>query len=390
MKIFVAATSFPREATDWRGRFIHDQVAALARSGASVRLWAPPGELPAGAESALTTGDAKWLEQLNQRGGIAHLLRRQLWSGVWAGGCLLYLLRAACRREMCRPGTSASPRVYGSADFYLINWLQNALALPDDGRPAVVTVLGSDFGLLRLPGMVWALRRQMRRRQTLLAPNAAWMVPQLQALFGEVATVRCLPFGVDARWFACTRTLPPMPRWLVVSRLTRAKLGPLFEWGADVFGAERELHVYGPLQESMDLPTWLHYHGATHPDALREQHFPQATGLLTLSQHDEGRPQVMLEAMAAGLPIIASDMPAHRDFLQHRHTGELVSSREELAAALAQLEVPDNNQQMGQAARAWVKADIGDWDDCAARYLAAFDELGELGELGKLSGAASH
>jgi glycosyltransferase involved in cell wall biosynthesis len=79
--------------------------------------------------------------------------------------------------------------------------------------------------------------------------------------------------------------------------------------------------------------------------------------------------------MAAGLPIIASDLAAHRDFLTHNETGWLVKRREDLAAGLSYLEIPENNRRVGQAARQWIKAGIGDWDDCAARYLAAHEAL---------------
>jgi glycosyltransferase involved in cell wall biosynthesis len=361
MHVLLAATSYPRDSSDWKGRFIHDQAAALARQAARVSLWAPPGELPPKVQSALHADDAGWLDDLLDAGGIAQLLRRRPLAGVWAGAQLLRRLRRACR--------------LASADFYLINWLQNALALPDDGRPAIVTVLGSDFRLLGLPGMRFALRRQFRRRATLLAPNADWMAPRLQALFGDVARVEAIPFGVDARWFAVERKLAEPRRWLVVSRLTPGKIGDLFAWGEGRFEDGRELHLFGPMQENLSVPAWVHYHGATCPAALCDEWFPKAAGLITLSRHDEGRPQVMLEAMATGLPVIASDLPAHRDLIRHRETGWLVGSREAFHQAMHDLEAPDNNRNIGQAARRWVKATVGDWDDCAARYMASGEAL---------------
>jgi len=51
------------------------------------------------------------------------------------------------------------------------------------------------------------------------------------------------------------------------------------------------------------------YHGPVSPDNLWGKWFPLCSGLITLSHHDEGKPQVMIEAMVAGLPVIASDMP---------------------------------------------------------------------------------
>jgi hypothetical protein len=364
-RALLVATSYPDNSTDWKGRFIFDQAAALARQGADVALWAPPGELPDGVVSALSEGDERWLSDLLRQGGIAHLLRCRPLAGALAGWQLLRRLHAACRRT-------------ASADFYLINWLQNALALPDDGRPAIVTVLGSDFGLLRLPGMVGALRRQFQLRRALLAPNAEWMVPRLRELFGDVAQVEANPFGVAAEWFAVDRTMATKWfGWLVVSRVTRAKLGRLHEWGDGLFSSDRPLHLLGPLQEDIKLPAWILHHDSTNPSALRETWFPRVAGLLTLSQHDEGRPQVMVEAMAAGLPVIASRLTAHEDLIEHGQTGWLVADRAALADALAAAEIPSEALRVGIAAREFILQKIGTWDNCAQRYVAAYRTLRE-------------
>lgn len=361
MRVLLISTSYPRDNSDWKGRFIFDQAAALARQGGNVRLWAPPGDLPADVESALTRSDARWLEQLSARGGVIHLLRREPISGIWAGIQLLHHIRAAGLRS---EGT----------DFYLVNWLQNALSLPADGRPAIITVLGSDYQLLGLPGMHLALRRQFGKRPTLLAPNASWMAPRLQTLFGDIACVETNPFGVTPDWFEVCQAQSRCG-WLLVSRITRAKIGSLIEWGEGLFSSQRPLHLLGPMQEELALPNWIFYHGATNPQDLRERWFPQAAGLLTLSRHAEGRPQVMIEAMAAGLPVIASDIPAHADLLQNGETGWLVRNRTELASALSVAEIPAISARIGMAAKQYVARTIGTWDDCANRYIAAAQAL---------------
>ncbi len=369
MRVLLVATSYPRDSGDWKGRFIFDQAAALARQGVEPRLWAPPGDLPPGVVSALSSADARWLAALSARGGIAHLLRNRPLAGALAGWQLLRRLRLACRAA--------------SADFCHINWLQNALALPDDGRPALVTVLGSDFRLLDLPGMRLALRRQFRRRKTLLAPNAAWMGPRLHELFGDVAAIEPNPFGVATNWFAVDRKPHESRRgWLAVSRITRGKLGTLIEWGEGLFSVERPLHLLGPMQENISLPAWIQHHGATNPQALRDKWFPAVVGLLTLSQHDEGRPQVLIEAMAAGLPVIASRIAAHEDMIRHGETGWLVGSRQELAETLSLAEGPETAARIGAAARAFIRRDIGTWDDCARRYVEAYRKLKDCNDVG--------
>jgi glycosyltransferase involved in cell wall biosynthesis len=84
--------------------------------------------------------------------------------------------------------------------------------------------------------------------------------------------------------------------------------------------------------------------------------------------------------MAAGLPVLASDLPAHRDMVQHRRTGWLAASRDEFCQGLEWLEEPLHNQAAGQSARNWIKQSIGTWDDCAGRYAAAYKDLLERRE----------
>ncbi|MEQ1514995.1 MAG: glycosyltransferase, partial [Usitatibacteraceae bacterium] len=262
-------------------------------------------------------------------------------------------------------------------DIYHANWLQSVISKKHDGKPLLVTVLGTDFALLRIPGVIHLLRRVFRSCRCFIAPNADWMVPRLEACFGDIATIRCIPFGIDKRWFDISRKAPREAphRWLLVSRITRAKIGPLFDWGGGIFGGDHELHVFGPMQEEISMPSWVHYHGATNPGELREKEFPIAAGLITLSEHDEGRPQVMLEAMAAGLPILASPLAAHLDFISDGATGLIVRSRKDLGTLMEKLSLPDVNSKIGSNAKSWVKNQLGTWDDCAQRYVSAYESL---------------
>ncbi len=362
--ILMTSTSYPQTSLDWRSRFIFNMAEAVARrDDVTLSLWGPPGELPPNVVTVSTPADTQWLTSLSQQGGIAHLLRTRR---VLVAGTVLTLMVRLGRAYRRQP-----------ADVAHVNWLQNALPLWGTKTPALITVLGSDFGLLRLPGMKTLIRAVLRQRRVILAPNANWMRPDLEQAFGDLAEIRPIAFGVDDAWFNVVRqnSSDTTRHWLAITRLTKNKIGDLFTWGEGLFGEERQLHLFGPMQEQIDLPPWVQYHGPTHPDDLLKRWFPLACGLITLSHHDEGRPQVMLEAMAAGLPVLASNLPAHRDMLQHCQTGWIAATRDELCQGLDWLDDPVNNQSTGHVARRWIKESIGTWDDCAGRYVAAYQSL---------------
>lgn len=366
LQMLMTSTSYPADLNDWRGLFIRHLADALARrEDIQLHLWAPPGETHSAILSAANPQESAFLNQLMQAGGIAHLLRSGGIRSLFAPAKLLHHLRRIYQRS--------------TPDIYHVNWLQNALPLPNNGKPLLVSVLGTDIQLLKTPLMKPLLRRLFARHPTVICPNADWMVSPLQAAFGDVARVVFVPFGIDPIWYAIPRetTLSSTPmRWLAVTRLTRAKLGPLLSWGESLFrDAPRELHLFGPMQETISLPDWVQYHGPASPETLCRDWFPGAQGLITLSQHAEGRPQVMLEAMAAGLPILASRLPAHENIVEHGKTGWLCETPSDVSAGLVHFEHEPTNLRAGESARSWTKQAIGTWDDCAARYNAIYRDL---------------
>lgn len=367
MNVMMTSTSYPQDIEDWKGVFIRQLLHALADCPRlKMKYWGPPGDIPKRAIYLCRSGEAAWLSWLMGQGGIAHMIRQKGLASFFSVFKLLLLMKKAYKQQ---------ERI----SLYHVNWLQNALPLWGTTRPALVTVLGSDFGLLKIPGMTTLLRQVFKNRRCILTPNADWMKHELEIRFGDLAKVIPIPLGINHQWFNVERksALDGKSRWLVVSRITQYKIGMLFEWGKHVFAENEhhELHLFGPMQEQMSIPEWVCYHGSTHPKELLENWFPHATGLITLSQHDEGRPQVMLEAMAAGLPIIASDLPAHNNFIVNRQTGLLVESQNDLLQGIQWLAIPANNQVIAAEARKWVKKEIGTWADCAQRYMKVYDML---------------
>jgi glycosyltransferase involved in cell wall biosynthesis len=79
--------------------------------------------------------------------------------------------------------------------------------------------------------------------------------------------------------------------------------------------------------------------------------------VLALTSRNEGTPVALIEAAAAGLPAIATDVGGVRDVVEDGVTGRLVGSedRDALVAALdAALEDPAATEAMGERARSLV------------------------------------
>lgn len=361
----MVATSYPRDRSDWQGLFIRKLADTMGSTPELVvTLWAPDGPRHEAVDYACDAADREWLGKLAGQGGIAHLLRTRPLAGLGYGAGLLRRLRRLYRQRAA------------DTDLFHINWLQHALPLQGMNARAVITVLGTDFKLLRLPGMTAALRRVLRSNRCILAPNAAWMQEPLQHRFGDLAEVCPVNFGIDSRWFELDCASPAQENhWLCVLRVTEEKIGRLFEWGEGLFDATEQLHLVGPNQGNVTIPPWVHAHGPLPAGELIRAWYPRCCGFITLSEHSEGKPQVLLETMAAGMPVIASRIPAHEELILPGVQGYLVDSREALRDALASLRDPGTHRNLGRNCRDAIRAEYGTWEDCLGRYRHLYGKL---------------
>ncbi len=82
----------------------------------------------------------------------------------------------------------------------------------------------------------------------------------------------------------------------------------------------------------------------------------QIADLFLFGSRTEGSPNALLEAMAAGLPIVATNVPGCRDLVKHEQTGLLVplDSPQSMAEAVCRLlDDPLMSRQLGRNAQQW-------------------------------------
>lgn len=105
-------------------------------------------------------------------------------------------------------------------------------------------------------------------------------------------------------------------------------------------------------------------------------HYRTATALVHLPEF-EGLPTTVLEAMASGLPVVATDVPGCRDVVEDGTNG-LLARKDDLDAiadaVVTLLEDEHRRRTLGRAGRATVEDDF-DWAELSSEYQTVYREV---------------
>jgi glycosyltransferase involved in cell wall biosynthesis len=264
-------------------------------------------------------------------------------------------------------------------------------------RPAILqtflyhaNIVGRLAGkIARVPRIVSGIRVAEKRGRLRLWVDRAtdWMVDAHVCVSQDVAAfsvgtgrlpaskIHVIPNGVDAEQFGHAEPadlgqfgIPKGCRTLLfVGRLDPQK-GPfvLLSAAKGLFSTHPDLHLLlvgaGILEEKMRvwirnerLESRIHFAGRRYdvPAILR------AADLLVLPSLWEGLPNVVLEAMAAGTPVIASRVEGISDLIANDETGQVVTpnSPTELQAAIASLLADrERTKRMAHKAQVYISA----------------------------------
>jgi glycosyltransferase involved in cell wall biosynthesis len=288
----------------------------------------------------------------------------------------------------------------------------NFTAPPTSGAATVVTI--HDLTYLRYPEMVTdasaryrdLVPRALRRGALVVTPTTAVATEVAQEYGLSEDRLVVTPLGVDATWRQAT---PPDPAWLAThglperyllfvgnreprknlptlltayrellsSRVVGVETGPTVREGS---GRTTEATTVPPLV-LVGPPGWgdaldtagLPADAVRAPGYLPEPDLARVVAgaaALVLPSWYEGFGLPALEALACGTPVVASDLPAHREVLGDQALLFPPGDPDALAGALARV-LGDPGGEPAKAARRTRAAGFT-WENCATATLAAY------------------
>jgi len=381
MRIAIVTTSFPLQPDASSGIFVWRLAAALPDELEKTVI-TPCPDFPVQADlhngisvQCFRYAPRRWQRLAHGPGGIPVALRRHRWMilllPVLLGAMLLSCFRVARRVDVLHANWS-------------INGLVAGMAGRLTGTPVITTLRGSDVsrlsasrlqrlllaGCLRTSCRVVTVNDAIRNRICSLYPRYS----------SRVVTV---PNGVDSELLSIAR-LPVTDRPLRITsignlnpnkgmHLILAALALVKSPGAirlQIVGDGPERNRLQSMADKLSAArATVQLTGAVAPDRIPA--LLADTDIFILASYAEGRPNVVLEAMAAGLPVLGSDIDGIRELVTHGDTGLLfrVDDPGALAGQLERLlQDPALRERLGQAARRFIISSRLSWERCAGSY----------------------
>jgi glycosyltransferase involved in cell wall biosynthesis len=390
LRLLTFSTLFPDSVRPNHGVFVENRLRHLVAGGeATSTVLAPVPWFPSGHARFGAWAMPARVPAAEARNGLVVHHPRYLAIpkvGMSAAPALLFL---AARRALARMvadgfGFDVIDAHYVYPDGVAAVWLGAAF-----GRPVVITARGSDVTQLPDFALPRAQIRMALRRAAALNGVSAALCRRMVALGADPAKVTTLRNGVDTREFhpvdrAAARARLGLTRRTLISvghlierkrnHLTIASLPLLPDTELLLVGDGPERGRLAALAAGLGVAERVRFLGAQPHHALAE--FYGAADAMVLASSREGWANVLLESMACGTPVIASDIPGNDEVVQGPAAGRIVAENTPagIAAAVRDLfaSAPDR-----AAVRAY--AEPFGWDETSAGQMRVFRRVAGRG-----------
>lgn len=386
-RLLVLTSTFPRWSDDHEPPFVFELARRLTQKF-EVTVLAPhaPGsktqELMDGVRVQRFRYGPDSLEKLAYEGGIPHKLRNQPWLWLLVPVFLLAQLFASWRliRQM-------EPDVV-HAHWLLPQGLLGLLACRLSGAHCrfVVTAHGADIHGLG-SGLATRLKRWVIDRADALTVVSRDLASRANKLSSDDSKIHVLPMGVDLT----TRFVPspertPGQTLIFAGRLVEKKgvaclLDAMAMVAEDYPACRLRIAGTGPLLQPLQIQARQlgvldrveflgNYQNQDLPGIFQSADIAVFPFQRAAGGDQEGLGLVMLEAMGCGLPVVAGNLPAIHDVIEHQRTGLLVAPQDPtaLAGAIRRLLVDQAfARELAIAGRQFAQQHF-DWRVIAQRY----------------------
>jgi glycosyltransferase involved in cell wall biosynthesis len=266
-----------------------------------------------------------------------------------------------------------------------VAWTLNRLY----GIPYIVSLRGGDVPGFR-PYDFWLYHRiavpllhPIWRGAAAVVANSAGL-RALALHFDSTVEIVVIPNGVDVqRHFVPQREWVPA-RILSVGRVVHQKgldlamkaLADLqaLDWSWRIAGDGPQMPTLKQTAISRNIADRVTFLGWQGGEQLQEEY--AASNLFLFPSRHEGMPNAVLEAMASGLPVVASNIAGNEDLVEDGRTGVLFPAEDAAAleAALRDLLTDGERRvEMGKAGRKRVQEEYG-WQRVAGDYMSLLEE----------------
>lgn len=398
MRVLFITSSYPAHQDDPRGIFVHRLARSLCHEGAQVTVIAP-GIPRIPLHTQLDSVEIRrvlyWIPQWQRLAtgleGIMPNLQQRPWLWLQVPTLIGGLVWGALR-------------IASDFDIVHAHWLYPAgiagvFAARRHNLPLIVTSQGGDLNLARRSRVPRVLINWVSQAADACVGVSKALCEQFLAIGVPPSKVRFISSaGVDL-----TIARPPLSgeaqiryqqfnecggfRLLYVgSLIPRKSVDTLLEahYELEQRGYRIACAIVGPGPEEGRLRMMVQALGLRHvffvgpqPPSLVPVWMSAAQALI-LPSLSEGLPNVVLEAMAFGLPVVATDIPGTREVVQKDKTGFLFTPRDEkgLADRIEQLIKNESlSNQLGQQAREYVDAEGLTTAHAVRRYLSLYEQM---------------
>lgn len=331
LKIAFVTTSFPLTRDSASGTFILKLAKSLPAS-MSVEVITPCASVQiqqqVSEEIAIRCvryAPKRWQTLAHGPGGIPAAMRRG-WRAWIQLGFLLPAMFIACLRAARK------------ADLIHANWSVTGVIAGIAGRltgtPVITTLRGSDVNKSEENRLFLFLLKACYRLSDLLVTVGEGIQKRIVTLIGiDAQKVRVIPNGVDEAFFSCQ--LPQLQgvlRIITVGSLVPIKgmdtllnalalLPKDMHWELTVVGDGPERIFLESMVKNLKIDKYIYFKGALPPHQVPEQ--LALNHVFVLASRSEGRPNALLEALAASKAVVASSIPAITELIDDGGNGLL-------------------------------------------------------------------